>query len=204
MEAIWILFQALMKTECTYKTIQVTLYIAPLSVMSVNYNVSQVLWVSTKISLINICLTIYGAPIWMPFGLVHKEHCITLLACFLQKLQHSKIWDFKCFQHHQAPFQLIIMGDCEQLLVYWPGQIAQVNMRPNKKIHPPARLGRYMQIFAWLVLIVEQHHRSFGVTKGYKLWLFPPLNPSSLSVSWLSLYQGLMNAEIRMWQFPFR
>ena len=56
-------------------------------------------------------------------------------------------------------------------------------MRPSKKNHPPESLGRYMQIFTWLVLLVEQHNRSFGVTKGYKLWLVSSLNPSGLCVS---------------------
>ena len=44
--------------------------------------------------------TIYGAKIWIPFGIKHKERCITLLACFLKKLQQAKIWAFKFFQHH--------------------------------------------------------------------------------------------------------
>ena len=161
--------------------------------MSVHSNVSQVLWVSTKISLINICLTIYGAPIWMPFGIAHKEHCITLLACFLKKLQQGKIWAFKCFQCHHAPFQIIMMGDCDRFLVCWPGQIDQVNMRPSKTFHPPERLGQYMQIFTWLVIFVEQHSRSFRMTKGYKLWPVPPRIPSGLHVSWLAFAQWLVN-----------
>ena len=52
----------------------------------------------------------------------------------------------------------------------------------KQKNHPPERLGRYMQIFTWLVILVEQHPRSFGVTKGYKLWLVHPRTPSGLRV----------------------
>ena len=159
-----------------------TLYISLLSVMIVHSTFSQVLRVSTTITLIKICLIIYGAPIWMPFGIAHKKNCITLLACFLKKLQHTKIWYFKCFQHHQVTFRLIMMGRCKRLLLFLPGKITQVNMKPIKIFHPPARLGRYMQIFTGLVLLVEQHCRSFGVTKGYKLLPVPPMTPSGLRV----------------------
>ena len=183
-----------MNTECTYKPIQVTISISLLSVMSVHSTVSHIIWVSTTIALIEIFLTIYVTPIWMPFGLAHKEHFITLLVCFLKKSIKAKIWALKCFQHQQVPFQLIMMVVCERILVCWPGQIAQVNMRPSKKNHPPARIGNKIKIFIWLVLLVEQHHRSFGVTKGYKWWLVTPLTLSGLLISWLAFAQVLVNA----------
>ena len=143
-ETIWLLLQALMKTKYTYNPVHVTLSISPLSVTSVHSIVSPVLLVSKKIVLIKICLTIYRAPIWMPFGIVHKEYCITLLINFLKKLQQDKIWAFKCFQHHQIPFQLIMMGGCNRVLVCWTGRIVQVRIRPSKFVCLPARLGRYM------------------------------------------------------------
>ena len=84
----------------------------PLSVMSVHFTTSQVIQTSTKIVLIKMFLIIYSDPIWMHLGITRKGHCITLPTCFPKRLQRAKIWAFKCFQHHQVPFQLIIMGEC--------------------------------------------------------------------------------------------
>ena len=184
-----------MKTKLTSKPFPVTPYFPPLSVMRVHSTVSQVLWSGTKIMLIKICFTVYGTPIWMPFGLAHKEHCITLFAYFLKKLQQAKNWDFKCFQHHQVPFQLNMMGGSERLLVCWPGQISQVNMRPSKRNRPPARLCWYIQIFTLPVLLVEKLRRSIGVIKWCKLWIVSVLNPSVVYASWLDFSQGLVDAQ---------
>ena len=151
-----------MNTKCTYKPVHVTLSFPPLSVKSVHSSLSHDLQVSTTILLIKFCLTIYGAPIWMPFGLAHKEHCINLLACLLKKLQQATIWAHRCFQHYQLPFQLIMMGDCERLLVCWLGQIAKINMKPSKTSFPLTSLGGYMQIYTWPMLLMEKLCRSFG------------------------------------------
>ena len=136
-EAIRILFQYLMKTICTYNSVQVAISFPPLSIMSVHYTVSQVLQVRTIIVLIKICLTIYGVPICMYFGIEHKEHCTDLLACLLKNSQQANIWAFKCFQYHQVPIQLIMMWYCKQLLVCWPVKTTQLNMTPSKKIVRP-------------------------------------------------------------------
>ena len=111
-------------------------------------------------------------------------------------------------------FQIFPTSLCSFLTYYCGGLRADlgVSTRSNcpvkheakQKNHSPKRLGWYMQIFTRLVLLVEQHHRLFGVPKGYNLWLVPPRNPSSLIVSWLDFTQVLVNAEIRTWEFPLR
>ena len=116
-EVIRILLQALMKTECNYKTVQVILSISPLSMISVHSTVSPFLRVSTAIALIKNFLTIYGASIWITSCLTHKEHCITLLTCFLKKLLEAKKLSFGCFQHLQVSLKFIILGYCERILM---------------------------------------------------------------------------------------
>ena len=63
----------------------------------------------------------------------------------------------------------------------------------KQKNHPPGRLGWYIQIVTWLVLLVEKHRRSLENTKGYKLWLVPSQTLSGLHVLLLDFAQVLVS-----------
>ena len=148
-----------------------------------DYTVSEVLRVGTTITLINVL-----------FDYIWRANLDAFLFCIQKKLyHHTRIFSeevktgqnmgFLMFPTSPGPLSNFYNGRPQAALTFLTRSSRLGKMRPIKKCHPPKKLGQYMQIFTWIVIMLEQHRMSIVVTKGYKLWLFPPLTPSGLLVS---------------------